>query len=49
MTLKKSREALIWGMVACVNASISLGRPGTAAEMSLSGPRADRISERRRG
>ena len=37
------------GMVVLVKASMSLGRPGTAAEMSLLGPRAERISARRRG
>ncbi len=49
MMLKKSREALIDGMVVLVNASMSRGRPGTAAEMVLEGPSAERISERRSG
>ncbi len=47
--LRKSREALMAGMVEAVNASISLGRPGTAADMMGLGPRAERISERRAG
>ena len=49
MMLKKSREALMAGMVVGVKASMSLGKPGTAAEMSLWGPRAERISERSKG
>lgn len=47
--LKKSREELILGIVALVNASISRGKPGTAAEMILPGPRADLISVRSSG
>lgn len=49
MTLKKSRDALIAGIVVLVKASISLGRPGTAAEISLIGPRAERISASNNG
>ena len=47
--LRKSKEALRVGSVVSVKASMSLGSPGTAAEMSLVGPRAERSSERRRG
>lgn len=43
--LKKSTEGLISGIVFLVKAIMSRGRPGTAAEINLSGPRADRISE----
>jgi hypothetical protein len=44
MMLKKSKEALILGMVSLVKASMSRRRPGTAAEMIFSAPRAERIS-----
>ena len=37
------------GMVEAVKASISRGRPGTAAEMVLLGPTAARISARSLG
>lgn len=47
--LRKSTEAEISGIVEEVKASISRGRPGTAADMSLFGPKASRISERREG
>ena len=47
--LKKSRDALMAGVVVLVKASMSLGRPGTAAEMSLVGPKAERISESSNG
>ena len=49
MILKKSRDALMAGRVVLVKASMSRGRPGTAAEMSLVGPKAERISERSNG
>ena len=49
MMLKKFRGALIAGTVVFVNASISLGSPGTAADMIFRGPSADRISERSNG
>lgn len=49
MMLRKSREPLISGSVSRVNASMSRRRPGTAAERSLVGPRAERIAERRCG
>ena len=49
MTLKKFRDALIAGTVVLVKASMSLGRPGTAAEMSFLGPKAERIAERSSG
>jgi hypothetical protein len=44
MILKKSSDALIAGIVSLVNAIMSRRRPGTAAEITLFGPRADRIS-----
>jgi len=37
------------GMVSFVKASMSRRRPGTAADMIFDGPRAERISARRRG
>jgi len=46
MMLKKSSEALMRGIVDAVKAIMSLIRPGTAAEMSFSGPSAARISDR---
>ena len=49
MMLRKSRDAEIDGMVVRVKASMSRGRPGTAAEMRVWGPRAERISERSKG
>ena len=49
MMLKKSRDAEIVGMVVGVKAIMSRGSPGTAAEMSFWGPRAERISERSTG
>lgn len=42
--LKKSKDLFIRGIVALVKASISRGRPGTAADMSLELPMAMRIS-----
>ena len=49
MMLKKSRDAEIAGRVVGVKASMSRGSPGTAAEMSFWGPRAERISESSKG
>ena len=49
MILKKSSKALILGMVSLVKANMSRRRPGTADDMSLAGPRADRISARSLG
>lgn len=46
MILRKSREAFMLVMVEGVNAIMSWGRPGTAAEMSFVGPRAERMEER---
>ena len=45
MILKKSSEALNLGIVSLVKAIMSLVRPGTAADMSFSGPKAARISD----
>ena len=45
MILKKSRDASIDGMLGFVKANMSLGSPGTAAEMSFLEPKAERISE----
>ena len=47
--LKKSKLALIAGVLVFVNASMSRSSPGTAAEMSFSGPRAERIDESSNG
>jgi hypothetical protein len=49
MILKKSKDALIFGTVSSVKAIMSRMRPGTAADMSFSGPKAVRISERSLG
>ena len=49
MMLRKSTVEEIAGTVALVKASISLGKPGTAAESIFLGPIALRISARRRG
>ena len=49
MMLKNEREALMLDMVAGVKAIISRGRPGTAAEISFVGPKAERIEERSSG
>ena len=43
--LKKSRDALMLGIVSLVKAIMSLVRPGTAADMSFLGPKAARISD----
>ena len=47
--LMKSSELVMEGRVEGVNASMSWGRPGTAAEMSVDGPRVLRRVERRMG
>ena len=47
--LKKSRDASIDGMLGFVNANMSLGSPGTAAERSFLGPTVERISESNNG
>ena len=47
--LRKSTGVSISGMVVGVKARRSLGMPGTAAEMTFEGPRAERRVERRRG
>lgn len=49
MILRKSTDLLIDGIVDLVNANMSRRSPGTAAEMTLDGPKADRISARRSG
>lgn len=47
--LKKSTDEVMSGMVSLVKAIMSRRRPGTAAAISLSGPRAERISARSLG
>lgn len=49
MMLKKSTDSMILGIVEGVKAIISRGNPGTAAEMTLEGPIAERISARSSG
>ena len=49
MTLKKSKDALIAGIIILVKASISLESSSTAAEISLFGSRIERISESSKG
>ena len=49
MILRKSMEAFMLAIVEGVKASMSRGRPGTAAEMSFVAPRAERIQERSLG
>ena len=49
MIFMKSREGTIRGMVEGVNASMSLCKPGTAAEMSSEGPRTERRVDNKRG
>lgn len=44
MMLRKLTESMIFGIFSLVKANISLGRPGTAAEMVFSGPIADLIA-----
>jgi hypothetical protein len=47
--LRKSTDIIIWGTVVGVKARRSLASPGTAAEMTFEGPRAERIEERSKG
>lgn len=49
MMLKKSTDSRMLGSVSGVKASMSRGRPGTAAEIVLSDPRAERSSASRHG
>lgn len=49
MMLRKSKDALIRGTVSLVKASMSLRSPGTAADISFWGPRAERISDKSNG
>ena len=49
MMLRKSILPMICGIVVGVKARRSLGMPGTAAEITFEGPRAERMEERRRG
>lgn len=49
MMLRKSTDSEMEGKVVDVKASMSRGRPGTAAEIILEGPMAFRIEERSLG
>lgn len=49
MMLKKSTDSSMLGRLSGVKASMSRGRPGTAAEIIWSGPREERNSARING